>query len=440
MLDRGVFASLLVTLGSAAVVSAGVSFSISASNTDPLDNATSPTESLRNLYLWATCIDDGIAAMEAGLSGSLAGPFTPLNGVMNLGSGSDLLLVVPGCPSPFDPWVVGFSSSLAPPCEVGSDPCGSSEALSASYSELDQFEGSLLRTADWSPTGTSLVFNRGDSCLVLEVGETGTTTSTIIEGRVRRAAWAPDGAWLLVSTRTPAEHRQRLSTLTAVRRDGGQSTTMEPSADIGFFVWGGDGNVYVWRSEGELPVEIAPPTEWAIAYEAPERAQPVLVHARTQGLRGTDQYVFWPGDPEERNVHVSRFAADRRNHVVFLDRFPRGGFLVRVYEPAAAGYDLVLDASGDIAVDYRGVDPLEHLMRQSVSADGRYVAAYDPKDDGHEILSSQLYLISPSGEERVLIDGAPMGRSPRLSKSGHLIAFAGLSGDIHVGELRVTRE
>jgi hypothetical protein len=78
---------------------AGYEFSISASSTDPHVNVATPTNGIRNLYLWATCIDDGLSAFEAGTTGTLpVYAFTPSNGVMNVGGASNLLLAVPGCP------------------------------------------------------------------------------------------------------------------------------------------------------------------------------------------------------------------------------------------------------------------------------------------------------------------------------------------------------
>jgi hypothetical protein len=77
----------------------GYEFSISASATDPFVNTSAPTNGIRNLYLWVTCVEDGLSAFEAGVSSnvSLLG-FAVQNGVINAGNVTHLLLVVPGCP------------------------------------------------------------------------------------------------------------------------------------------------------------------------------------------------------------------------------------------------------------------------------------------------------------------------------------------------------
>jgi hypothetical protein len=65
---------------------AGYNFSISASSTDPFQNSSSPTGTVRNLYLWMTCTDEAISAFEGDATGTLVVyGFTPLNGVMNIG-------------------------------------------------------------------------------------------------------------------------------------------------------------------------------------------------------------------------------------------------------------------------------------------------------------------------------------------------------------------
>jgi hypothetical protein len=78
----------------------GYDFTISASDTDPDVQIASPAGGMRNLYLWATCNERGITAMEFDAVGTLDPiAFVPLNGVFNVGSPSELLLAVPGCPT-----------------------------------------------------------------------------------------------------------------------------------------------------------------------------------------------------------------------------------------------------------------------------------------------------------------------------------------------------
>jgi hypothetical protein len=79
---------------------AGYEFSLSASSTEPFQNTAPPAGGVRNIYLWATCIDDGISVFEGNLAsnGAAVYAFNPLNGVMNVGGATALLLAVPGCP------------------------------------------------------------------------------------------------------------------------------------------------------------------------------------------------------------------------------------------------------------------------------------------------------------------------------------------------------
>lgn len=83
----------------ACFVRQGLVLSISASATDPSANTAAPAMGPRQLYLWAKCLDHGISALEADVTGSLqAGGFIPANGVLNLGEGPNLLCAIPGCP------------------------------------------------------------------------------------------------------------------------------------------------------------------------------------------------------------------------------------------------------------------------------------------------------------------------------------------------------
>lgn len=119
---------------------------------------------MRSVYLWTTC-SSGISALEAGLETELiVGGFTPMNGVLNIGSGTDVMLGIPGCPTGElvlgywtvwdapgtlclgpstshglygavqceqiptvieDPVCVGFASDGSTPCAVGSAGCTS---------------------------------------------------------------------------------------------------------------------------------------------------------------------------------------------------------------------------------------------------------------------------------------------------------------------------
>ncbi len=74
-------------------------FSLSGSATDPHANRAPATGGVRPLYLWLTCAGNGLSAMEAGMTGTMPVlGFEPLNGVLNAGTATDLLLAVPDCP------------------------------------------------------------------------------------------------------------------------------------------------------------------------------------------------------------------------------------------------------------------------------------------------------------------------------------------------------
>lgn len=324
-------------------------------------------------------------------------------------------------------------------------PAGAGDAgratMSATYRELTAFPGSLIPgEVDWSPVGQVLLLNKGQGGgAVVDVRSGDLTPREITNMRVRRACWAPDGRWIVFETRTYHQHKTGVSSLYATAADGTvpRPVPLLESREVGGFAWGDDGFIYHSNVDSGGPSKLTPPADWLASYARPERVRPLLLGKR--GVHRADPYVFWPGEQEDKNVHITRFAADRRNLVVFLDRFPRHDwFLLRIYEPTIPGYDMILGATGQVVVIFRGKDVLENLMRNSVSSDGSFIVAYDSRDDGHNVTSSKMYLVDPRGDWRVEIQGAPMGLDPRLSKSGHLIAFEDLDGGIHVGELHVT--
>ena len=106
-----VFATLLL---SNAAFAADYGWSISGSSTDPEINSGSVAPGLpANLYLWLNCSPvDGISAVEADVqvNGLLFLSFVPLNGVLNAGASTALLLAVGGCPTA--PFLAGSLSVL----------------------------------------------------------------------------------------------------------------------------------------------------------------------------------------------------------------------------------------------------------------------------------------------------------------------------------------
>ncbi len=77
----------------------GYEFAISASPTDPGAVMEVPANGPRPLYLWVTCSEFGLSALEAGVQGTiLLSEFTPAPGVVNVGLGSDIVLAISGCP------------------------------------------------------------------------------------------------------------------------------------------------------------------------------------------------------------------------------------------------------------------------------------------------------------------------------------------------------
>jgi hypothetical protein len=91
-----------------AQIGPGWTLSLSGSATDPHQNGVSAAGGLRNVYLWLTC-STGASAFEANTGGSVVvAGFNGLNGVLNAGTPTELLLAIPGCPTGGAPQLLGW--------------------------------------------------------------------------------------------------------------------------------------------------------------------------------------------------------------------------------------------------------------------------------------------------------------------------------------------
>jgi len=81
---------------------AGYGWTVSNSSTDPLSTGGLPNGSTDNLYLWFYCSTQGMAAAEMTLESIPPGQvlaFNVMNGFLNAGNATNLLLAVGGCPN-----------------------------------------------------------------------------------------------------------------------------------------------------------------------------------------------------------------------------------------------------------------------------------------------------------------------------------------------------
>lgn len=88
----------------------GFSLSISASDLSANVNSTSPpVGGFRELFLWLTCSDPDLSALEFGVTGTFPTifGFTPAPGVLNIGTNTDLFLAIAGCPSGGEDRILG---------------------------------------------------------------------------------------------------------------------------------------------------------------------------------------------------------------------------------------------------------------------------------------------------------------------------------------------
>jgi len=96
-------AVLLISASMAANATvAGYGWTLSKSQTDPLVQTGSPNAGTDNLYLWFYCSTEGMSAAEIDLVSTPPGQvlaFNVMNGYLNAGNATHLLLAVGGCPN-----------------------------------------------------------------------------------------------------------------------------------------------------------------------------------------------------------------------------------------------------------------------------------------------------------------------------------------------------
>lgn len=182
---------------------------VSASAADPFVNTASPSPGLGNLYLWLECaIPDGWGAAEFDVSGPLPVlSFTPMNGALNAGTATELLLAVGGCPGgPFlagsflvdDPgaggnlclvessahgWnvtvdctgsttypnaVTGFASDGSPPCNPSD--CAYVEPVWGLEARIQAFTSTGVLLTQWTPEAGAGIAAGGAHVFVSDSG------------------------------------------------------------------------------------------------------------------------------------------------------------------------------------------------------------------------------------------------------------------------------
>jgi hypothetical protein len=150
-------------------------WSLSGSMTDPGVNTGPAAGGLVPVYLWLTCTGSfgGWAAMEADLeipAGWSNFGFTPMNGVLNAGNPTNLLLAVGGCP--VEPFLAG-SWNLFDPAASGGGVCLVASAANG-YNvtvDCDPLNATIHEnalTGYFAGTGTPCEINGGDCTVSVE--------------------------------------------------------------------------------------------------------------------------------------------------------------------------------------------------------------------------------------------------------------------------------
>lgn len=457
---------------------AGYEFSVTADSTDPRANTAAPTGAPRNLYLWLTCTDDGLAALEAGVNTTLpVYAFNPLNGVMNVGNATQLLLAVPGCPigasvdhllgywvvqdsggtlclgpsaanstfvavdcdglapASHEPTLVGFSSSGSPPCEVGETACTVQDGgapAEVSFVEITTLRGRLPFREPWSPTEDTLLFlnDQGTATFDLRTRE----VRQLATDRAARIDWSPDGRWLVFQHDAGAPPETARS-LRALSLEGGVPSTVLEEGRAWQFIWASTGVIYAWDLAGERYAR-EPPLAWRDQHEGdrfPNRPRAVL--SKAAGRHSL--FAFSPDESSERALPSPWADA----LVAVMDETLQGSLvLAHVFPREGSPFSALMRSDGTLVHEF--APPANQLdgglTATTMSSDGRLILGYYTVDDGHDIIASRLVATDPLGRWHVAVVGTDAALNPKLAHRSLGIVFEDAqSGELHVGYLRI---
>jgi hypothetical protein len=149
-------------------------WTVSASAADPMANTTAGTGTIATYYLWFLCADvpgttnDGMAAAEFALAptGVNLLATTPVNGFLNAGSTSELLLAVGACPG--GPVVAANLLCLSLPGRIDIAPSSANGVKGT----VDCEPNPILHAMDWIGLGVSGPNDgKGDPCNFVSVEE-----------------------------------------------------------------------------------------------------------------------------------------------------------------------------------------------------------------------------------------------------------------------------
>lgn len=283
----------------------------------------------------------------------------------------------------------------------------------------------------WSPAHARLVVEGPDGYSVFDAEHPDSGLRPVYSGGwVRWTCWSPDGDWLLfvIGDASPTDSRS----LVKVRWTGGPADTLAKDVPR---LWPA-----VWCRDGAIAYLVGSEIHWipmraeSSSSAVVPAAESTLVSGGRGGMNGLA--LQWVGSG--MNSAQPLATPLRGYHLLLRDALPTiGRYLVQGIAEDNPSI-VILDRSGRIASDLGAAalpfDPT------SLSGDGTLVVGHKESDDGHTILSSDLYLSAWDGSWSAPISNAAGGMDPRFAREGRILEFVDFNdGVIHVGVLRVSR-
>ncbi len=305
--------------------------------------------------------------------------------------------------------------------------------------------GSLPLGNPWSPAQPLLVYNEGaqvPSFRAIDLSEKSPEPWELVDALVQSADWSPDGTWLAAEVVENSRRSARtLIALPAAREAGEQRPIEALAAGSGTvrFLWGRDGIVwYLPDTEPEAWLSVEAPESWRTAHPEPfPPATQFIVH----------DGPWTPENPTFRIYLVETGANGLQERLLpmpvpiagsmsLVDAFPdRTRVLAQIFPFGAAAFAAVVDLDGHVIALFESEEtPLEgdgllqsvrtSFNPQTVSGDGSLVVGTRTVEDGHQIGQSTLYVGDAEGRWNAILEDAPEGAGPRLSRSGDFLVFA----------------
>jgi hypothetical protein len=324
------------------------------------------------------------------------------------------------------------------------------QAPRARYYPLARLEGFRMPEGDpWAPDRSALLLVRRDGLYVFEATKPTDPPRRILQAQILGVCWSPDGTWVGCRVRVPTVVRASDVHMKFVSAAGGPADTRTPRARIGPFLWAEDGGLYFWDARHGTRARMEPPSSWKQRQpRLPETRPAHLLVVPEAGHGHREHAILFTASFADRAATeeiVSSLAAPGVKQLKVAAAFPAATpdsarFLVHMTVGNSGARTYVVNARGERLTRLGEVEDLPAFVGTSVSADGKFVAGYRPRQGQGSFATSQLWLADADGHWSTKVEDAERAVAVRLAHTGVFVAFEDPVSNtdlVHVGRVDV---